>query len=163
MASIESAISERIPPLLGNIQRPQWWTSALTLGHLESKLHAARVLDSSTEYKQTLLLYAKKIADEGFRNKAEELIKELFGPIYWSVFFACKKQPFIEDSGDLVCSRRISGIQCFLGIGREIFLKKSCKYLVSTSNVSQSPDMIEFAPSSQQNPSQAWDGLARTA
>jgi len=31
-------------------------------------------------------VYAKKIADEGFRNKAEELIKELFGPVYWSVF-----------------------------------------------------------------------------
>jgi protein HIRA/HIR1 len=59
----------------------------LTLGHLESKLHAALVLDSSAEYKQTLLVYAKKIADEGFRNKAEELIKELFGPIYWSVPF----------------------------------------------------------------------------
>ncbi|KAH8998062.1 histone transcription regulator 1 [Lactarius akahatsu] len=83
IASIESAISERIPPPPGNIQRPQWWTSALTLGHLETKLHAARVLDSSSEYKQTLLVYAKKIADEGFRNKAEELIKELFGPVYW--------------------------------------------------------------------------------
>ena len=30
-------------------------------------------------------MYAKNIADEGFRNKAEELIKELFGPVYWSV------------------------------------------------------------------------------
>ncbi|KAI0264760.1 histone transcription regulator 1 [Gloeopeniophorella convolvens] len=83
VASIESAISERIPPPPGTTQHPQWWTSAMTLGHLESKLHAARVLDSSTEYKQALLVYAKKIADEGFRNKAEELIKELFGPIYW--------------------------------------------------------------------------------
>ncbi|KAF8270600.1 histone transcription regulator 1 [Lactarius quietus] len=83
IANIESAISERIPPPPGNIQRPEWWTSALTLGHLETKLHAARVLDSSSEYKQSLLVYAKKIADEGFRNKAEELIKELFGPIYW--------------------------------------------------------------------------------
>ena len=87
VASIESAISERLPPPPGTAQRPQWWTSALTLGHLESKLHAARVLDCSAEYKQTLLVYAKRIADEGFRNKAEELIKELFGPIYWSVPF----------------------------------------------------------------------------
>jgi len=39
------------------------------------------------EYKQILLVYAKKIADEGFRNKAEELIKDLFGPIYWFVLF----------------------------------------------------------------------------
>jgi len=83
VASIESAISECITPSPGTTQRPPWWTSALTLGHLESKLHAARVLDSSMEYKQVLLVYAKKIADEGFRNKAEELIKDLFGPIYW--------------------------------------------------------------------------------
>jgi len=87
VASIESAISERIAPPPGTAQRPPWWTSALTLGHLESKLHAARVLDSSVEYKQILLVYAKKIADEGFRNKAEELIKDLFGPIYWFVSF----------------------------------------------------------------------------
>ena len=55
----------------------------MTLGHLETKLHAARVLDSPQEYKQVLLVYAKKIADEGFRGKAEELIKELYGPVYW--------------------------------------------------------------------------------
>jgi protein HIRA/HIR1 len=86
VASIESAISERIPSP-GTTQRPTWWTSALTLGHLESRLHAARVLDSRVEYKQILLVYAKKIADEGFRNKAEELIKDLFGPVYWFVPF----------------------------------------------------------------------------
>jgi len=55
----------------------------MTLGHFESRLHAARLLDSGAEYKQALLLYAKKIADEGFRGKAEELVRELFGPIYW--------------------------------------------------------------------------------
>jgi protein HIRA/HIR1 len=55
----------------------------MTLGHLETKLHSARVLDSPQEYKQALLLYAKNIADEGFRAKAEELIKDLFGPVYW--------------------------------------------------------------------------------
>jgi protein HIRA/HIR1 len=91
VASIESAISERIAPPPGTAQRPPWWTSALTLGHLESKLHAARVLDSGVEYKQILLVYAKKIADEGFRNKAEELIKDLFGPIYWFVCFRCRE------------------------------------------------------------------------
>jgi protein HIRA/HIR1 len=90
VASIESAISERINPSPGTTQRPTWWTSALTLGHLESKLHAARVLDSSVEYKQILLVYAKKIADEGFRNKAEELIKDLFGPIYWFALFSTR-------------------------------------------------------------------------
>jgi protein HIRA/HIR1 len=63
--------------------RPEWWPAALTLGHLDGKIHAARLLDSPAEYKQALLVYAQRLASEGFRGKAEELIKELFGPIYW--------------------------------------------------------------------------------
>ncbi|KAI0053180.1 WD40 repeat-like protein [Auriscalpium vulgare] len=83
VAHVESLISQQNNPPSGMTQRPQWWSTAMTLGHLESKLHAAKVLDSGQEYKQFLLVYAKKIADEGFRGKAEELVKELFGPIYW--------------------------------------------------------------------------------
>lgn len=48
-------------------------------------MHAAKVLDSPSEYKQALLLYARKIADEGFRAKGEELIRDLFGPVFWCV------------------------------------------------------------------------------
>ena len=84
---LEGAISERMSVDDGRAEkvRPTWWNAALTLGHLESKLHAAKALDSPAEYKQALLLYAKRIADEGFRGKAEELVKELFGPVYWCV------------------------------------------------------------------------------
>ncbi|KZT35016.1 WD40 repeat-like protein [Sistotremastrum suecicum HHB10207 ss-3] len=64
-------------------ERPPWWSAAMTLGHLETRMHAARVLESPTEFKQALLVYSKKIADEAFRGKAEELIKELCGPVYW--------------------------------------------------------------------------------
>ena len=58
-----------------SIERPAWWNTALTLGHLESRLHACRLLDSASEYRQALILYVKKIADEGFRGKAEEVLK----------------------------------------------------------------------------------------
>ena len=87
IAVLESAISERMSVDDGRAEkvRPTWWSAALTLGHLESKLHAAKALDSPAEYKQALLLYAKRIADEGFRGKAEDLVKELFGPVYWCV------------------------------------------------------------------------------
>ena len=54
----------------------------MTLSHLESRMHACRLLDSGAEYKQALLLYVKRIADEGFRGKAEEVVKELCGPVY---------------------------------------------------------------------------------
>jgi len=66
-----------------SLERPAWWNTALTLDHLESRLHACRLLESGLEYKQALLQYVKKIADEGFRGKAEEVLKEYCGPLYW--------------------------------------------------------------------------------
>jgi len=63
--------------------RPEWWDTAITLGHLETRAHGIKLLDSAAEYRQVVLIYANKIADEGFRAKAEELIKELYGPVYW--------------------------------------------------------------------------------
>ena len=63
--------------------RPAWWVPAMTLGHLEARMHASKILESASEYKQAMLLYAKAIADEGFRGKAEEVLKELYGPICW--------------------------------------------------------------------------------
>lgn len=74
-----------MPPQGADVPRPAWWGTALTLGHLETRLHAAKTLESPQEYKHALILYAKKIADEGFRAKGEELVKELFGPTYWCV------------------------------------------------------------------------------
>ena len=85
IVTIEGALSE-LPeadsPVHGG-ERPQWWNAAKTLGHLEQRMGAARLLESHGEFKASLVLYAKKLAEEGFRGKAEELIRELFGPIYW--------------------------------------------------------------------------------
>ena len=83
ISSLEASINGTPDERLMDKPRPDWWNPALTLGHLETRLHSARLLDSPQEYRQALLLYAKKIADEGFRGKAEELIKELFGPVFW--------------------------------------------------------------------------------
>lgn len=74
------------------VPKPKWWGAALTLGHLEGRLAAARALESGAEYKQTMLVYAKRIADEGFRAKAEEVIRELFGPVYW-----CVVRPYVQN------------------------------------------------------------------
>ncbi|GAA5935943.1 hypothetical protein JCM3775_007368 [Rhodotorula graminis] len=56
---------------------------AVALAHLETRLNAAVALDSPSEYRIFLLQYAKKLADEGLRSKAEELVRELLGPIYY--------------------------------------------------------------------------------
>ncbi|KAK7036557.1 HIR complex subunit [Paramarasmius palmivorus] len=83
ISTIENSVSSGPDEQVAGKARPNWWNTALTLGHLETRMHAARLLESPAEYKQALILYAKKIADEGFRAKAEELIKDLFGPVYW--------------------------------------------------------------------------------
>ncbi|KAF4616734.1 hypothetical protein D9613_008669 [Agrocybe pediades] len=83
MSTIESSIAFTPDENAAEKPRPNWWSAALTLGHLETRLHSTRILDSPQEYRQALLMYAKKIADEGFRAKGEELIRELFGPVYW--------------------------------------------------------------------------------
>ncbi|KAL5498482.1 HIR1 [Sanghuangporus vaninii] len=84
VASIEARIAELVgSPVDAEKPRPIWWGAAMTLGHLESRMHAARVLGSAPEYRQALLLYAKVIADEGFRGKAEEVLRDFYGPVYW--------------------------------------------------------------------------------
>lgn len=85
MSSIEGSVGGSPGESLPDKQRPTWWNAALTLGHLETRLNSTRLLDSPNEYKLALLMYAKRISDEGFRAKGEELIKELFGPVYWCV------------------------------------------------------------------------------
>jgi protein HIRA/HIR1 len=86
MTSIESSIAGTPDEGSAEKQRPKWWSAAMTLGHLETRLLSSKLLDSPQEYRQALLLYAKKIADEGFKGKGEELVKELFGPVYWYVW-----------------------------------------------------------------------------
>ncbi|SNX86549.1 related to histone transcription regulator HIP1 [Melanopsichium pennsylvanicum] len=56
---------------------------AVTLRHLEARMLAATLLDSANEYKNHLMAYAKRIAEEGIKNQAEDLIKSLIGPIYY--------------------------------------------------------------------------------
>ena len=85
MTSIESSIAGAPDEGSAEKPRPKWWSTAVTLGHLETRLHSTKLLDSPQEYRQALLLYGKNIADEGFRGKGEELVKELFGPVYWYV------------------------------------------------------------------------------
>ena len=51
MAAIESSISV-LDESAAVKPRPQWWESALTLGHLETRMLSTRLLDSPQEYKQ---------------------------------------------------------------------------------------------------------------
>ncbi|KAL8291734.1 hypothetical protein RQP46_001992 [Phenoliferia psychrophenolica] len=62
----------------------EMYRTAISLAHLEIRLKAAASLESGGEYRQFLQAYVKRLAEEGLRNKAEELIRELIGPIYYT-------------------------------------------------------------------------------
>ncbi|KAM0791654.1 hypothetical protein ACM66B_006090 [Microbotryomycetes sp. NB124-2] len=57
--------------------------TAASLAHLETRMSSAIALDSPAEYRQFLLMYARKLNEESLRSKAEELVRELFGPVYF--------------------------------------------------------------------------------
>lgn len=94
--SIEGAVNELVTEdderdgeekkLSGETATPQGSTKdfnlAVTLSHLETRIQAAIALDSPAEYKASLLSYTRELAKEGLSSKAQELIKELLGPIY---------------------------------------------------------------------------------
>lgn len=56
---------------------------ATTLRHLEMRIEAARLLESANEYRQALHALARKLADEGISNQAEDLVRSLLGPVFY--------------------------------------------------------------------------------
>lgn len=83
VAAVESSLNELPAPFDAPNREaaPEWWESALSLGHLEGRLQACFALGASgDEYRRYLRNYAEKIADEGFRAKGEEFIRDLVGP-----------------------------------------------------------------------------------
>ena len=81
------ADGDAVPPSLEGEEQAKLgnaddWKNAMSLGHLESRLFGAIVTDSLPEYKSNLSLYAKLLAEEAFRGKAEELVRDLLGPVY---------------------------------------------------------------------------------
>ncbi|KAL4399463.1 HIR complex subunit [Malassezia pachydermatis] len=56
---------------------------AATLRHWEMRMRAACVLESADEYREALLALAQRLAQEGIRNQAEDLLQSLLGPVYY--------------------------------------------------------------------------------
>lgn len=79
LADLEQRVAARATP---PARKPQWWDEALALGDFETRLRATRLLGSKDEYKHWLREYAKYLAQESFRDRAEELVQELMGPVY---------------------------------------------------------------------------------
>ncbi|WRT70374.1 uncharacterized protein IL334_007372 [Kwoniella shivajii] len=62
----------------------EWWTESMTMGHYEMRIKASVILESTDEYQEFASSYIKYLGNEGFLARAEEVLKELIGPIYRS-------------------------------------------------------------------------------
>ncbi len=83
LAEIESEVLEAwTGQPVADAEKPEWWNEAMEMGHLEIRMRAAELLGSKEEYRHWLVRYAVVLGKEGFRGRAEELVKELLGPIY---------------------------------------------------------------------------------
>lgn len=101
-ARIELVGEEKAP-----LGKEETFRFAVTLAHLETRLHAAELLKSSAEYKANLLTYAAKLAEEGLTSKATELINELLGPKYLSVKSRLAKSDVAQACADVSHCRRL--------------------------------------------------------
>ena len=81
----EESDDDQTPPVEMSVpeDKKSDFVIAVTLRHLEARMLAATILDSANEYKNYLVAYTRRIAEEGIKNQAEDLIKSLIGPIYY--------------------------------------------------------------------------------
>lgn len=58
-------------------------SAALRLGALETRLYASKLLGSAADYREVLMTYAAKLAEDNLVERADELVRELCGPVFW--------------------------------------------------------------------------------
>lgn len=68
-----------------NDGKPKAFRTALTLGHLETRIAASLMVGSGEQWRGTVVDYARRLGEERYVERAEELIRELAGPMFWYV------------------------------------------------------------------------------
>ncbi|KAJ8098604.1 TUP1-like enhancer of split-domain-containing protein [Lipomyces tetrasporus] len=55
--------------------------TTVSIAHLENRIGAAILLGSKKEFQTYMMMYARRLAEEGLKDRLEELFKELLGPM----------------------------------------------------------------------------------
>jgi len=110
--------------------KPKAFRTALTLGHLETRIAASLMVGSGEQWRGTVVDYARRLAEERYMERAEELIRELAGPVFWYVMIFSLSHKVVRnsltnyrdpDSPDL---RQTTWESTALGISKRELLKK---------------------------------------
>lgn len=65
-----------------DIAQLDWWSETREINYWEARMRGAELLESPAEYRQAVGKLAQLFAREGFAARAEELLKDLTGPIF---------------------------------------------------------------------------------
>lgn len=65
-----------------DVAQLDWWSETREINYWEARLRGAELLESPAEYRQAVTKLAQLFAREGFAARAEELVKDLTGPIF---------------------------------------------------------------------------------
>lgn len=71
-----------LKPPADDVGRTKDFELTAALRHLELRMAGSILLGCKEEWQHALRAYARRIADEGLKSLAEELVKELLGPVY---------------------------------------------------------------------------------
>jgi protein HIRA/HIR1 len=66
----------------GKAAEPEWWDETQKMGIMGMRIRASGLLGSKDEYRFWLLQYATFLGEQEFVGRAEELLKDLIGPMY---------------------------------------------------------------------------------
>jgi protein HIRA/HIR1 len=66
----------------GKAAEPEWWDETQRMGIMGMRIRASELLGSKDEYRYWLLQYATFLGEQEFVGRAEELLKDLIGPMY---------------------------------------------------------------------------------
>lgn len=86
LSRIEQDCRSSLRPMAnGNDEEPEWFKETQQMAIMEMRMRASVLLGSRDEYRYWLSQYASFLGRNEFIGRAEELLKELVGPLYQSV------------------------------------------------------------------------------
>lgn len=82
LSVVDQVVAKSAPATTAEKSNAPWLEESHVMSQFEMKIRATVLLDSKEEYRHWLLGYMKYLGDENFVERAEEVMRDLIGPVY---------------------------------------------------------------------------------
>lgn len=82
LSVVDQIIAQSTPLMTSEKSNAPWLEESYVMSQFEIKLRATVLLDSKEEHKHWLAGYMKYLGDENFAERAEEVMRDLIGPVH---------------------------------------------------------------------------------